>query len=53
MLLVTAIGILTGPNNYVNCSLGYMNRLQSQSQWQYKANIKEELPILGLTLPYI
>ena len=31
--------------------LEYINHCQSQ--WQYKVNIWEELPILGLTLPYI
>ena len=51
MLLVTAISILTEPNT-LTVSLEY-NLLQSQSQWQYKANIWEELPILGIRLPYI
>ena len=51
MLLVTAIRILTGPNT-LTVLLEYIN-FQSQLQWQYKTNIREELPILGLTLPYI
>ena len=33
--------------------LEYISHFQSQAQWQYKANIWEELSILGLTLPYI
>ena len=50
MLLVTAISILTGPNT-LTAVLEYIELFQSQSQWRYKANIREELPILGLTLP--
>ena len=50
MLLVTAISILIG-------SIALIALLENinlfQSQWQYKANIWEELPILGHTLPYI
>ena len=52
MLLVTAISILTGPNT-LTVLLEYINLFQPQSQWQYKVNIREELPILGLTIPYI
>ena len=52
MLLVTAISILTGPN-MLTVLLEYINLFQSQSQWQHKANIREELPILCHTLPYI
>ena len=51
MLLVTAIFILTGPNT-LTALLEYIN-FQSQSQCRYRANIREKLPILGLTLPYI
>ena len=51
MLSVTAISILTG-SSMLTVLLEYIN-FQSQSQWQYKANIREEMPILGLTLPYI
>ena len=50
--IVTAISILIGPNT-LTVLLEYINLFQSQLQWQYKANIKEELPILGLTLPYM
>ena len=52
MLLVTAISILTGPN-ILTVLLEYINHFQSQSQWQYKANIREEMHSLGLTLPHI
>ena len=53
MLLVTAISISTGPTT-MTVLLEYINLFQSQSQWQYKGTIWEELPILGLTpLPYI
>ena len=52
MLLITAISILTGPKT-LTVLLEYINLFQSQSQWQYIANIREELPIIGLTLPYI
>ena len=31
--------------------LEYISHFQSQTQWQYKANIWEEFPILGHTLP--
>ena len=48
MLLATVMSILTGPNT-LTVLLEYINH----SQWQYKANIREELPILSLTLPYI
>ena len=51
MLLVTAISILIGPNT-LTVLLEYINLFQSQSQWQYKANIKEEMHILGLKLRY-
>ena len=51
MLLATATSILTGPNTLI-ALLECINLLQSQSQWQCKANIWEVLPILGLTLPY-
>ena len=51
MLLVTVISILTGPNT-LTVLLEYIYLFQSQSQWQYKANIKE-MHILGLELPYI
>ena len=47
ILLVTAISILTGSNTFT-VLLEYINLFQSQSPWQYKANIREELPILGL-----
>ena len=50
MLLVNAISTVIGPKT-LTALLEYINRFQSQSQWQYKANIREELPILGLTLP--
>ena len=53
MLLVTAISFLTGPN-ILTVLLEYTN-FQSQSRWQYKANIREKLPIYpwhGLTLYY-
>ena len=50
MLLITAISISTGPTT-LTVLLEYINLFQSQSQWQYKGNIREELPILGLTLP--
>ena len=52
MLLVTPISVLTGPN-MLTVLLENINLFQSQSQWQYKANIWEELLILSLTLPYI
>ena len=52
MLLVIAISILTGPNILTVLS-ECINLFQSQSKWQYKANVWEELPILDLTLPYI
>ena len=53
MLVVTVISILTGPNA-LTVLLKYINLFQCQSQWQYKANTwEEQLPILGLTLPYI
>ena len=52
MLLVTAISILTG-SNALTVLLEYINLFSFQSQWQYKANMWEELSILGLTLPYI
>ena len=52
MLLITGIGILTGPNTVI-VLLEYTNLFQSQSQQQYKANIGEELIILGPTLSYI
>ena len=52
MLLVTVIRILTGPDT-LTVLLEYINLFQSQSQWQYKVNIWEEMLILGLTLPYI
>ena len=50
MLLVTAISILTEPNMLTSIRV-YL--FQSQSQWQYTANIRKELLILGLALPYI
>ena len=52
MLLVTAISILTRLN-MSTVLLEYINLFQSQSQLQYRANIREELLILGLTLPHI
>ena len=52
MLVVTSINILTGPNT-LTFLLEYINLFESQSQWQYRANIREELPILGLMLSYI
>ena len=52
MLLVTAISILTGCGILI-VLLEYINVFQSQSQWQYKVNVKEEMLILGLTLPHI
>ena len=51
MLLVTAISIMTGTNT-LTVVLEYINDIQSQSQWQYKANIREQILILGLTLPH-
>ena len=51
MLLVTAISILTGSNTFAVLP-EHISLFQSQSQWQYKANIREELLILGLTLPH-
>ena len=48
--LVTAIKNLTGPN-MLTALLEYIN-LFNLPQWRYKANIREKLPILGLTLPY-
>ena len=51
MLLAIAKSILTGSNTLI-ALLEYINIFQSQSQWRYKTNnIREELPILGLTLP--
>ena len=52
MLLVTAI-IIQQNLNALTALLEYINLFQSQSQCRYKVNIREELPILGLTLPYI
>ena len=52
MLLVTAISNLTG-SIMLTVLFQYINLFQSQSQWQYKANITEELPVLGLALFYI
>ena len=49
MLLVTVIKILTGPDT-LTVLLEYINLFQSQSQWQYKANIWEEMLILGLII---
>ena len=51
MLLVTAISILTGSNT-LTILLVYQS-FSFSITWQYKANIWEELLILGLTLPYI
>ena len=51
MLLVSAIRILTGPNSLV-VLLEHINLFKSKSQRQYKANIREEMLILGLTLPH-
>ena len=48
MLLVTAISILTRP--IIDFSIR-IYIFQSQPQGQYKANIREELSILGLKLP--
>ena len=48
MLLVTGISILTALNT-LTVLLGYTNLFKSHSQYQYT---REELPILGLTLPY-
>ena len=54
LVIITAISILTGHNiNTLTALLEYINLFLSQSQWQHKANIREELPILGLILPYI
>ena len=50
MLLVTVRSILTGPNK-LTVLLHYINVFQPKLQWQCKANIWEELPILGITLP--
>ena len=54
MLLVTAISILR-VSNTLTVILEYNHPFQSQSQSQNKRNIiyREELPILGLTPPYI
>ena len=52
MLLVNARSILTG-HNMLTVLLEYINLLQSQWQQYYKANIREEMLILGLTLPHI
>ena len=43
MLLVTATSILTEPNT-LTVLLEHINLFQSQSKWQYKANIWEEQP---------
>ena len=51
MLTLTALSILIRPNT-LTVLLEYIN-LQSQSKWQSKANIREELPILDLTLTYV
>ena len=48
MLLVTTTIILTKPNT-LTVLLEYINLFECQLQWQYKANIWEDLPILGLT----
>ena len=52
MLLVTVISILTG-SSMLTVLLEYINLFQSQSLWQYRVNIREEMLILGLTLPHI
>ena len=51
MRLVTAISIVKGPNTFT-VLLEY-SYFQSQLQWKYNVNIWEELPILGVALPYI
>ena len=49
MLLVTAINILTGPN-MLTVLLEYINLFNLNHNG--KIHIREELPILGLTLPH-
>ena len=52
MLLATAISTLTGPNTLI-VLLEYINLLQSDHIDNiYKANTREEMLILGLTLPH-
>ena len=47
MLLVTVISISTGPC-MLTVLFEYIDLFQSQSQWQYEANISEELLVLAL-----
>ena len=52
MLLVTAINILTGPN-MLTVLLEYINLFNFNHNGNIKQiRIREELPILGLTLPH-
>ena len=51
MVLVTAISILIGPNT-LTVLLEYINLFNLNHNGNYKTNTKEELSILGLTLPY-
>ena len=51
MLLVTAISTLIVPNTST-VILEYIIILIS-IQWQFEVNVWEELPTLGLKLPYI
>ena len=54
MLLITGKCILTTINTLtVLRSIRLHRSFQSQLQWQYKANIWHELPILSLKLLYI